>query len=303
MTLARRTALTSAFLALASLPIDAGCERRTGVPPPVEPSTAEPRAVEPSAAAARAGEPATPGTAPQPVEVEVPTEDGVLLHATLYPGATRDAPAVVLAHQVGSSRAEWAPLVEALREPPALTVLALDLRGHGASTQSGRGPISYADFDTDAWALTAVDVTTAVFFLSNADAPVRPSRIAAVGSSMGATAVIRAGVNVVSLSPLVLLSPGRAYHGVDGILPAIDLGPRALLAVAAREELDSVETAAALARITHGRVELVDGAAHGVALFAARESLVGEVASFLREQLSLERVQAPSAEQGEVVTP
>lgn len=299
MSRSRRPALCSVLLASLAL---AACERRAASPP-AEPPTA--RTAERSAA-----EPGTAREAPPvpsaPVEVEIPTEDGIVVHGTLYPGASREAPAVILVHQLGSTRAEWAPLVEALRAPPALTVLAIDLRGHGASTQGPRGDISYGAFDTDAWALTSIDVITAAFYLQNGPAPVRPSRVAAVGSSIGATAVVRAGVNVASLDPLVLLSPGRAYHGVDGILPALDLGARLVLAVSARDEVDSTETAAALARITHGRAEVVDGGAHGVALFAARETLVEELATFLREGLARAPGPAPSvpaAEGAEAPTP
>lgn len=295
MSSARRTAVTAMLAALFSL---SACERR------VESPTPRPQTAQSPTDRRVAAEPTHQAPSP-PVDVDLATEDGITLRGTLYPGATPDAPAVILAHQLGSTRAEWAPLVEALREPPALTVLALDLRGHGASTRGPRGEISYATFDSDAWALTSIDVITAALYLQNGPAPVRPRRIAAVGSSIGATAVLRAAVNVPALDPLVLLSPGRAYHGVDGILPALDLGSRSLLAVSAREELDSTDTAAALARITHGRVQVVDGSGHGVALFGARATLVDEIATFLREGLAREPgreppVSAPEADEAPI---
>jgi pimeloyl-ACP methyl ester carboxylesterase len=234
-------------------------------------------------------------------DVDIPTEDGFTLRGTLHPGATPDAPAVVLVHQVGSARAEWATLVRALREEPALTVLTFDLRGHGESTRGPRGEVSFGGFDTDAWSATSADVAAAVGYLGSPACPVHPRRIGLVGASIGATAAIRSAVGDRNLDPIVLLSPGRAYRGVDGILVATDLGPRSVLAVSARDEADSVETGAALARITHGRARVVDGAAHGVALFAADETLLEAVTSFVREGLA--RPPGTPAEAGADGTP
>lgn len=298
-------ARSSGLALLALLVALSGCERSSSRETPPPPSTPSP--AEPTAPAAPAQEEAASGEAR---EVEIATEDGFTLGATLYPGATPDAPAVILAHQVGSTRAEWADLVAALREEPALTVLTFDLRGHGQSTRGPRGETaSFGSFDTDAWSATSADVAAAVAYLSGPGCPVRPRRIGLVGSSIGATAVIRAAAGDRNLDPLVVLSPGRAYRGVDAILAATELPPRSLLAVSAREEADSVETGAALARITRGRAALVDGAAHGVALFAADETLLETVTTFLREGLarppsaSAPPVEAPPAEGVEAAAP
>ncbi|MFN7699879.1 MAG: alpha/beta hydrolase [Deltaproteobacteria bacterium] len=257
----------------------AACERRE--PAPVEPPPARELRAEPRALS----EPAP--ALPEPVEVEIPTPDGLRLQGTLYPAPEPDAAAVVLVHQLGSSRGEWTPLIEALRTTPALTVLAFDLRGHGASTLGRDGAqLEHRDFDTLGWAETQRDVSSAVAFLRDEDAPVHPRRVALVGSSIGATAVVRAASEDPGLDVLVALSPGRAYQGVDSILVAVSLGPRALLAIAAREEADSVQTAQALARITGGRAVVVDGRAHGVALLLEHPALAGQLVGFLRESLA-----------------
>jgi len=116
----------------------------------------------------------------------------------------------------------------------SLTVLAFDLRGHGESNRSEGGEVSYGGFDTEAWAATSHDVEAAVAYLRSPVAPVQPARIALVGSSIGSTAVVRAAALDPSLDVLVLLSPGRAYRGVDGILPAVPMGPPSLPAGHAR---------------------------------------------------------------------
>nr|MBK7070627.1 hypothetical protein [Deltaproteobacteria bacterium] len=68
-----------------------------------------------------------------------PTEERWQWVGTLYPGADGQTGAVLLLHQLGSNRAEWQPLIDRLQQPPAITVLSLDLRGHGDSV---RGPQS-----------------------------------------------------------------------------------------------------------------------------------------------------------------
>jgi pimeloyl-ACP methyl ester carboxylesterase len=267
------------------------CERRA-------PESSEPSRPTPSAPTERTSEPAaqrasTPAL-PTPVEVSFPAQDRFVVHGTLYPAADPAAGAVVLVHQLGSSRGEWSGVVEALREAPALTVLAIDLRGHGESNADAEGhAISYGDFDTAGWSATQGDVTAAVDYLRSSEAPVHPRRIALVGSSLGATAVVRAAAEDRSLDVIATLSPGRAYRGVDSILVAVNMGERSFLALAAREETDSVETAEALARITGGRTELIDGHAHGVALLSESPELLGILTRFLRE--SLERPMSDAA--------
>jgi pimeloyl-ACP methyl ester carboxylesterase len=65
-----------------------------------------------------------------------------------------------------STRSEWAPLLDRLHAHPALSTLALDLRGHGASTAGPDGTtLSYATFDAAAWAGTAQDVLAAVAYV------------------------------------------------------------------------------------------------------------------------------------------
>ncbi len=239
-------------------------------------------------------------SAPEPpaLEVEVlpasrsvrfTTEDGVEIVGTLQPAAHADAPAVVLLHQLGSDRSEWAPLLERLHSQPSLTTLAIDMRGHGESTQSASGALDWHAFDTDAWARARLDVRAALAFLRSDDSGVRPERFAAVGSSIGSSAVIAAAAEEPALTTLVTLSPGRAYHGFDAITPAIGLGDRAILAIVAAEEADSVDTAEAYGRIGHTPAVVVPGNAHGVALFALDPSTVDRTEGFLREHLGAPR--------------
>lgn len=256
-----------------------GCARPAAESPPSEPSETS-DGVPPAPVPPEAREPvvALPA-APQPVEVELRTSDGVVLHGTLQAARRPEAPAAILVHQLGSDRREWQSLVDALG--PDVTTLAFDVRGHGESTEGPSGALAYASFDTDAWAAAANDVAAALAFLRSDASHVRPARITVVGASIGATSVVLAAAADTSIDSIVLLSPGRAYHGVDAITPAMQLGHRALLTVAANEEVDASETSHALARLTTGESIDVPGQAHGVALLAD-EALRNRVVAAIR---------------------
>ncbi len=127
--------------------------------------------------------------------VPLRTADGVELAATLLPGpSVDDAPAVVLLHGFAAHRRKpsYAWLADELAT--RATVLAVDLRGHGASGgSSGLG------------ATEALDAEAAVTWLRE-----RGHRwVAAVGASMGATSAANAVAAGVDLDALVMVSgPG-----------------------------------------------------------------------------------------------
>jgi pimeloyl-ACP methyl ester carboxylesterase len=270
--------MSRAHLLVISILVVVGCtgeERHRPRAPAADPST---EAV-----------PTAPAVAPAARTVELTTEDGVHIVGTLQPASRPTAPAVVLVHQLGSDRTEWASLVERLRAEPSITTLAIDMRGHGESTEGPSGPLEWHAFDDAAWAATRLDVRGAVEFLRSAESGVQPSQLAAVGASIGSSAVIAAAAEEPALTTLVTLSPGRAYHGFDAITPAIGLGDRAILPVVAREETDGVDTAEAFGRIAHTTPVIIEGSAHGVALFTADPTTLDRVESFLREHLGAAR--------------
>jgi pimeloyl-ACP methyl ester carboxylesterase len=78
-----------------------------------------------------------------PLEMSVPARDGLILKGTLtYPETYAGVgfPLAVLAHQYPATRDSYAPLVADLVES-GIATLAFDLRGHGASIISPKGPL------------------------------------------------------------------------------------------------------------------------------------------------------------------
>lgn len=265
----------------------AGCGSEASAPSPSQApgrsQPPEPPATTPTAPVERVAPEAPAG---QVQRVTFTTEDGVRLVGSVRWSATRGAPAVVLVHQLSSSRQEWAPVVAALSEPPGLTTLALDLRGHGESTSGPSGALDWQRFEQSDYEAMAKDVAAAVAYL-RADPGTRPNRVVVVGSSIGSTAALLAAAADPTIAAVALLSPGRAYRGVDAITPASRLGQRPLLAIAASGEQPSTLAGQDMARVAaSGRFVSAHGSAHGVAQLAEDPAAMRELLAFLREPVA-----------------
>ncbi len=231
---------------------------------------------------------------PSSREVRFQTNDRVMIVGTLQPGARPDAPLVILVHQIAGDHSDFEPLLTRLHASPTIATLAIDLRGHGASTEGPEGTLSFRDFDHEMWARTKEDVIAARQFVDSAESGVRPSRVAIVGASIGSTAAITAAATMQNVDALVALSPGRAYQGFDAITPSTQLGGRPFLAVATQHESDSLETAQAMARITSSEVLLTESQGHGAALLDPSGEVLTQVERFLRSSLGTGNPRAES---------
>lgn len=219
-----------------------------------------------------------PDTGPRRPEVqEIRTRDNWRLAGTLYPGAASTSQvAVLLLHQLGSNRGEWGPLVERLQQPPAVTVLTLDLRGHGDST---RGPSSdhqtWEGFgeDPQRWEGLATDARAGAQLLMT----IAGARsLAAVGSSIGGSAALAGLADDGHLVGLALVSPGTRYHGLDALAPmrtyatTLTVPPRTAWMTLGGRDAESARSLPALLAEATGimvnPVVVTDSEAHGVSL-------------------------------------
>lgn len=228
-------------------------------------------------------EPAQPPPLAEPREIRFESDDGVTLVGDLRAAEDPSAPLIVLVHQLSSDRSEWLPLLRRLTGEPEVSTFAMDMRGHGDSTQRGEETLSWQDFDASDWDKTPGDVIDAIEHLREEE-PITPRRIMVVGSSIGSSAALLAAAREPSIDVVVALSPGRAYHGLDVLTPLPELGERPVLAVAARGEAQAAEAAEDIGNVARGgRALLVDGSRHGVGMFEQTPSSLDEVVSFLRE--------------------
>jgi len=217
---------------------------------------------------------ALPSAAIATETVQLRAADGTAVAATLYPAPRGPAPAVVLVHMLTRSRDDWRGFAERLQAAGA-ACLALDLRGHGASSGSAAPS-----------AAMALDVGAAVAWLT-ARSDVTAGAIAVVGASFGATAALLAAGESASVKAVVLISPAADYRGVrlDGGLRKY--GSRPMLLVASTEDPYALRTVRALTEDEPpGRqLRLSALAAHGSHLLDRDPDAAAAVVDWLRQTL------------------
>lgn len=163
------------------------------------------------------------------ISVALTTADGVQLSGSFIEGARKKA--VLLLHMMPATKESWEPLVGPLTER-GWSVLAIDLRGHGASAG---GPDGYRSFLDEDHGRSIHDVEAAMAYLEGHGMP--GERCAIVGASIGANlALCYAAEHPVSR--LVLLSPGLNYRGVETLPAAARLTSRTAVLIATSEDDD-----------------------------------------------------------------
>jgi pimeloyl-ACP methyl ester carboxylesterase len=130
------------------------------------------------------------------------TTDGWMVFGDMYEPAGTPKGVVVLLHQRGGSADDWHALGAALKTA-GYTVLAIDQRGTGRSTEGPGSTGEMAPWDT------AKDIEGAVYSLKD------KGPVALIGASYGANNALRyAAANPKLIRSLVLFSPSTDYHGV-----------------------------------------------------------------------------------------
>ena len=202
-----------------------------------------------------------------PVEaVEFASEDGWTLHADYAPAKDAGAPVVILLHQYRAARASWRPLLGGL-QAAGLHALAIDQRAHGASTQKGSQQLRVAEVPREEFpALVRQgprDVAAGLAFLRRRGLAAK--RVLLCGASYGCTVSILSSAQLPEVAGLALLSPGKAYFGVDVAAPLEKFKGRVLIAVAKGDgcyrDLRALQRAA-----TVPAVLVVEGRQHGTRL-------------------------------------
>ncbi len=282
----RRFVVLTLFLAGCSAAMLACGEDENSAEPP---ATAEPQAepaaepeAEPAAApqpaAEPAAEPAVEPEAPQPVPEPAaePEQDpgspfaerDIAFGADALPatytapeGAT-GLPAVVLLHQLNSTREEWNThsVVPDLNERRVVT-LAVDLRGHGTPVAGGT---TWQSFEASDWEKLPSDAADAVAWL-RMQPEVNPGKISIVGGSIGSNAALLASAEDPRLNAAVLLSPGLPdYRGLNIEDAVSRSGDRPILVVSSTGDSNRAQDAETLASQGDGAEAVVlEGGAHG----------------------------------------
>jgi dienelactone hydrolase len=218
---------------------------------------------------------AVPATAaPTTTEMSLTSSDGFVLKGTLtLPTGKGKAPVVILAHQFGADRTGWAPLVDKL-QARGIGTLALDLRGHGASTQKGETSVKVdADFLGSAKVVgfdrIPGDLAQAAAWLRKQPG-VDTRRLGMAGSSVGAFSVLMAASDVKPVAVLSLSPAGTGAFGEGAqakLKDAVLRGRASVLVMAASKDKDAFDNAAVLKDLPGVDLGLVEGEEHGFDFF------------------------------------
>jgi alpha-beta hydrolase superfamily lysophospholipase len=203
--------------------------------------------------------------------------DGTTLSAVWH-AATRPAPAVLLLHMLTRSHAEWDATALALNEA-GFGVLALDLRGHGASAggwSEGLGPMQQ-------------DVQAALDWLK-ARPDVVSGRIGIAGASLGATLAVLGAAAEPAVRSIALFSPASEYRGLrcEASMRRFAERSGAVMLVAATGDPYALRTAHSFETMGKGARDLrvIDGtSAHGTTLLTVRPDLVAGLVDWFRRSL------------------
>lgn len=250
---------------------------------------------------------------PASTEMSLTTTDGYVLRGTLtLPAAKGKVPVVILAHQFGANRSGWAPLAERLAIR-GIGTLALDLRGHGTSTQKGGADVAVtSDFMASAKAVGFDQIPadlgqTAVWLRKQPGVDGR--RIGLAGSSVGALSVLLAAPVVKPVAVLCLSPAGIGAFGIDqgDLRTAVLRGRASSLVLASAGDKEAYENAMSLKNLPGVSLDLGEGDQHGFAYFQDRAELMaiyfGEYLTYHRtgETSTVTGTKKPAA-RGNVIT-
>jgi pimeloyl-ACP methyl ester carboxylesterase len=201
----------------------------------------------------------------------------VTLAATFYPSNAEEgkrAGAILLIHQVAKSKESWESFATFVQECSPYALLAVDLRGHGASGGS------------QDWSKMPQDVAAAWETLIQRP-EVDPDRTAIVGASIGANLALVHAAYEPRVKGVVLLSPGLEYHGIKTADPTHVYGQRPALIVAAQDDSYAADSSRKLNDLAEGehRLHMVAGSAHGTDLLGAQAELRWLILEWLEKML------------------
>jgi alpha-beta hydrolase superfamily lysophospholipase len=207
--------------------------------------------------------------------VTFPSAAGVTIAGEYFESTSQPAPAVVLVHMLSRNKSDWGALPERIRDA-GMTVLTIDLRGHGQSSGSAQ---SLPDM--------VQDVRAAVQWLA-ARPNVRDDAIAVVGASLGASLALLAAAELPQVRAVGAISPSIDYRGLRTDTSLIKrLGARSVWFAASAEDPLAVRTVRDMAAEPSGpREQLVSNAvAHGTLLLDRDPDVGRALVDWLRRSL------------------
>lgn len=214
-------------------------------------------------------------------KISFQTSDGVTIVGNWYPVEQPKRFALLL-HMMPATKESWQSLAEALAKS-GVASLAIDLRGHGESTQSGVGALDYKKFSDADHQASIRDVESAVTWLNEKGA--REETTTLVGASIGANLAMVYGSQHNKVPVIVALSPGLDYRGISAERAGVRIAPDQKVLLAAAEEdtysFDTINTLASRMVAVQPEVLRYSDSAHGTDLFNTDFALVQKIVALV----------------------
>jgi pimeloyl-ACP methyl ester carboxylesterase len=211
------------------------------------------------------------------------TSDGVSIKGDWYEAERIGGRCALLLHMMPATKESWKTFAEVLLAR-GISCLAIDLRGHGESTEGGK--LDYKKFTDANHQTSRLDVEASLAWL--AARGFEESRIAIVGASIGANLALRAMVEHEQIKIGIALSPGVDYRGVTTndaveklrngqlvLLCASEDDPQSFGAVNELNELNCEQT----------RRIILERAGHGTAMFEHDGEFMKQCAEWIEKKL------------------
>lgn len=137
--------------------------------------------------------------------------DGWQIYGDLHQSSTTPTKVIVLSHMYSHNRSDYPSsfIAKLQQQIPDAVVMAIDLRGHGKSTNKGHD----IDLSTDDIANMKNDVVAAKNFAKSRYPSINRGYV--VGASIGSTASILAAASDRDFTKAALLSPAFGYRDVN----------------------------------------------------------------------------------------
>ncbi|MBD3402735.1 hypothetical protein GF420_07555 [candidate division GN15 bacterium] len=226
--------------------------------------------------------------------IEVVTDDSLRLHAELTTvDTTEAAPLLVMLPMRGYNGQSYDTFITAalryltadtsVSDMPAPHMLAVDLRGHGESTQRTGESVHYGTMTAAEYTKMPSDVARLLRRVI-ADTTIRidTSRIMIVGASIGANTAIMATQHLPGVRRAVMLSPGKEYHSLAPAEAFKDFEGEAML-VTSRGDGYSFESSNELAATKESgwMLKAYPGREHGTSLLYSDKRVMFDVLEWL----------------------
>ena len=195
-------------------------------------------------------------------EVEVVTSDNFIMKATVcYPKIkeTDKFPTVVLLHSFGYNSSRWTTIKDKLTDA-GYAWIAIDLRGHGKSTQNTDfKKISWLNLKQKAFLKYPSDVVSVLKDVNATFKKVSFNNWAIIGGDIGAnTGVLAAQQMPQKPDALVLVSPNTSFKGLYIPVAMTELGNTSILCVASNNDSGALQSEQTLRKFAQAEFEVLN---------------------------------------------